>query len=373
MPSLQSISVSVLVSLSLTVFNVSGQISTDTAVSVLIPDSTVSKQPKSDTLTIIGVGDVMPGSNFPNASYLPDRSSSLFDPVKDILRNADLTFGNLEGCILNEGGEIKQCKDTTKCFAFRMPEYFADEIKDAGFDMLSIANNHVGDFGYTGRTNTRRVLQEHGFCFAGQDERPWDTIRIRGLLFGLTAFSPNTGTLIISEYVRAAVIISHLDSICDIVVVSMHGGAEGSKYSHVPRTTETFYGENRGNVYAFARMAIDHGADVVFGHGPHVTRAFDLYKNKFIAYSMGNFCTYGRFNLMGINGIAPIVKIETDSKGNFISGMITSTCQPGNGGPQIDPLNRVLNEIRQLTRTDFPETPYVFENNGHFFIRKSNP
>ena len=88
--------------------------------------------------------------------------------------------------------------------------------------------------------------------------------------------------LSIHDYEKATAIIEHLDSISDVVIVSFHGGAEGSKYQHVSRKNEFFYGEDRGNVYEFARRMIDAGADVIFGHGPHVTRAVDVYKKRFI-------------------------------------------------------------------------------------------
>ena len=65
-------------------------------------------------------------------------------------------------------------------------------------------------------------------------------------------------------------IVKKLDSICDIVIVSFHGGAEGAQFQNVPRTNEIFYGENRGDVYKFSHTLIDAGADIVFGHGPHV-------------------------------------------------------------------------------------------------------
>ena len=91
---------------------------------------------------------------------------------------------------------------------------------------------------------------------------------------------------------------------------------------HITCKTEIFLGENRGNPYEFARMAIDAGADVVLGHGPHVTRAIDVYKGRFIAYSLGNFATYGRFNLSASNGIAPIIEIDVDNNGKFLRGKI---------------------------------------------------
>ena len=74
-----------------------------------------------------------------------------------------------------------------------------------------------------------------------------------------------------------------------------------------------FYGENRGDVHHFARSVVDAGADIVLGHGPHVTRAVEVYKNKFIAYSLGNFNTYGRFSLTGDKGIAPLLDIKLKS------------------------------------------------------------
>jgi hypothetical protein len=77
-----------------------------------------------------------------------------------------------------------------------------------------------------------------------------------------------------------------------------------------------FYGEDRGDVYEFAHSLIDAGADIIFGHGPHVTRAVEVYK-KFIAYSLGNFCTYGGINVSGINGWSPILKSIHKQSGNF--------------------------------------------------------
>ena len=155
-----------------------------------------------------------------------------------------------------------------------------------------------------------------------------------------------------------------LDSLNDIVIVSFHGGAEGKKYQHVTRKTEYFYGENRGNIYAFAHALIDAGADVVFGHGPHVTRAIEVYKERFISYSLGNFCTFARFNLQGENGIAPIMKLYTDHQGRFLKGRIIPVLQEGQGGPKIDPEGRAILKIRELTEKDFPETPLTIEETG---------
>lgn len=340
----------------------------DVTDSITVRKELNSEQEEVDdsTFTLVAVGDIMMGTNFPNASYLPPEGTYLLDPLKSILQNADITFGNMEGSILNEGGELKSCSDWTKCYAFRQPEYFAAQMKDAGFDLLSVANNHLGDFGNTGRENTMRVLAEQGFTFAGQETRPWDTMTVNGLKIGFTAFAPNSGCLQITDYAKAKEIISKLNEFCDVVIVSFHGGAEGSSRTHITRKTEIFYGEDRGNVYEFARMAIDNGADVVLGHGPHVTRAIDHYKGKFITYSMGNFCTYHRFNLSGVSGMAPVFKLKLKKDGTFVEGEIISIKQLGEGGPLIDDKNGALEQIKSLTKADIPELKVTFGLDNKF-------
>jgi hypothetical protein len=322
---------------------------------------------EEDTLiTLIAVGDMMLGTNFPSSKYLPPRDLLLLEPMHGILKNGDIVFGNLEGTVLNEGGKVKKCSDSTKCYAFRQPEYFVPQIKAAGFHFLSLANNHLGDFGDEGRENTQRVLREAGFRFAGLESCPWDTMTVKGVKVGMTAFAPNTGCLRITDYDLLRSVVQHLDSICDIVIVSFHGGAEGSSRTHVTRKKEIFYEEDRGNVYEFARIAIDAGADVLLGHGPHVTRAIDHYKGRFITYSMGNFCTYGRFNLSGVSGIAPVFELKLTRNGEFVSGRVISTKQVGEGGPQLDPTNGALEQVKSLTKSDFPELQVLYGKNGVF-------
>lgn len=317
-------------------------------------------------ISIIAVGDMMLGTNFPDASHLPPNGINLLDPVKDILRNADLTFGNLEGTVLNAGGDVKKCGDPSKCYAFRQPEFVVDHLKDAGFDLVSVANNHMGDFGDAGRINTQKVLRAKGIRFAGLETCPWDTIRVKGLVIGMTAFAPNTACLKLNDYEQARRIVKGLNAMCDIVIVSFHGGAEGSSRTHVTRQRELFVGEDRGNVYEFSRIVIDAGADVVLGHGPHVTRAMDLYKDRFITYSMGNFATYSRFSLSGVSGIAPIYKLYVTRSGEFVKGEIVPIEQLGEGGPTVDPNRRVIKAIELLCQQDFPEVSWEIGADGKF-------
>lgn len=168
----------------------------------------------------------------------------------------------------------------------------------------------------------------------------------------------------ILEYDRAVSIIQHLDSISDIVIVSFHGGAEGQDHQHVPRRDEFFIGENRGNVYEFSHRLIDAGADVIFGHGPHVTRGIEVYKNRFIAYSLGNFCTYKGINVLGVNGLAPIIKVYTNRTGSFLQAQITAIQQFYGVGIKIDPKKQVIKKIQQLSKEDFPESKIQIDDSG---------
>jgi len=360
----------IFITLDLACQNSSSQVVADNK-SEKIQDTTIKSLPikpmVNDTISIIGVGDMMLGSKYPSTpNYLPPNGdcSPLLSEVKPILLDADITFGNCEGVLADDTRTAKGCNSTTNCYRFCMPERFADCFMDAGFDILSIANNHVGDLGSYGSINTVKVLKEKGFHFAGLSSCPFTTFEKNGVKYGFTAFAPNAGTNLITDLKNARSIVRHLDTICDIVIVSFHGGAEGSDHQHVTRQTETFLGQNRGNVYEFAHALIDEGADVIFGQGPHVTRAIDVYKNRFIIYSGGNFCTYQRFNLSGPSGIAPIVKVFVNKKGEFYKAKVTSIEQYEHTGPKIDHQNRALKKIQELTKADFPELNINIQNNG---------
>ena len=323
-------------------------------------------QTKKDTVSIIGVGDIMMGSNYPNGGNLPPNDGlSLMKEVEYILKSADVTFGNLEGVLLNDGGTAKTCRDPKVCYVFRSPEKYVQNLVNAGFDVMSLANNHSGDFGDLGKSSSIKALEEVEIHQAGQSTKPYVIFEKEGITFGVAAFAPNAGCARINDLKEARRIIAKLDSSVDIVIVSFHGGAEGPQHEHVPRKNEIFYGENRGDVYQFAHQLIDVGADIVFGHGPHVTRAVEVYKNKFISYSLGNFCTYGGINVSGINGLSPIIKVFTSSTGKFYRAEITSTKQTFYGPVTIDDEKKVLRRIQQLTKQDFPETQIEIDNNGN--------
>lgn len=328
-------------------------------------------QPGKDSISIIGVGDIMLGTSFPEGYLPPHDGRFILTPVERYLRNADVTFGNYEGTLFNGEGTMKQCKDSTKCYAFKTPEHYAAYLQKAGFDLMSVANNHSGDFGPEARERTMKTLQNVGILSCGTSKQPYVILKKNGIRYGLAAFAPNRGTQSINDYASARRLVSHLDSLCDIVIVSFHGGAEGASKQHVPFQEEIFLGENRGDVYKFSRVVIDAGADIVFGHGPHVPRAVSLYKERFIIYSLGNFATYGRFNLKGPAGMAPIMKVIVNKKGEFLKGEIIPAKQEGEGGPVPDERGAVIAKIQQLTAKDFPFSRLRISDDGTVIKRKA--
>ncbi len=341
-----------------------------TVVCLALPNHGVCRS-GSPGITITAVGDIMMGSHFPSPDWLPeDDGVSLFKHVQAFLSVSDIVFGNLEGSLLDDGDCVKKCMDPEACYAFKMPERYVRHLVDAGFNLMSIANNHIGDFGMAGIDRTIKTLTASGIHFAGIHSHPNTIFEMNGIRIGFAAFSPNLATPDLRDLKSSEKIIKHLNRLCDIVIVSVHAGGEGDKHRHVTRQTETYHNEDRGNVYAFAHAMVDAGADVIIGHGPHVTRAMELYKGRLIAYSLGNFCTYGRFNLKGHNGVAPLLRLKTTRTGEFVEGQIIPTFQTPRKGPSVDPLNRAVKEMIELTKKDFPDTPLFIDISGNMTIRR---
>jgi hypothetical protein len=136
-----------------------------------------------------------------------------------------------------------------------------------------------------------------------------------------------------------------------IVVVTFHGGAEGSDKTHVPRGSESAYGENRGNLRAFSHAVIDAGADVVIGHGPHVVRGMEIYRKRLIAYSLGNFAGYKVFALGGLSSTSMVLQTTLNPDGTFASGRIRPTLLVGAGVPARG--GSAISVVRRLSSQDF--------------------
>ena len=329
------------------------------------------------TITIAAVGDIMLASPFPNDTRMPPNDGAgLLDKVTPVLSKADITFGNMEGPI-TDGGISEKCPEPkpvppgekpppVRCFAFRMPTRYAKNLKDAGFDVLSLANNHASDFGPAGRASSRKTLDALGIKHAGSDrtQNSTTTLEVKGKTVAFVGFAHNNISPNVNDLVAARQLVQAAARRADIVVVSFHGGAEGIGAQNVPKETELFFGEKRGNLPLFARTVIDAGADLVLGHGPHVLRGMEVYKDRLIAYSLGNFATYGWFRLDAELALTMVLEVRLALDGRFVSGQIHSARQEGRGIPVPDPSSAALQKVRALSKTDFPTSAPIFSSDG---------
>jgi hypothetical protein len=331
------------------------------------PNATPTPTSTDLPITFAAVGDVMLGSTFPDETggqLPPDDGRLLLSEVTPILSAADVAFANLEGPLL-DGGESVKCKGSKsgRCFAFRVPTRYGEHLRDAGISVVSLANNHVGDFGDDGRRSTRETLERLGIRYSGA---PGEVARleVRGTRIALVAFSVSAGTNDLTDIPGAVRIVEDLAKEADLVVVSMHGGAEGAGFQHVPPGVEEFYGESRGDLRAFTHAVIDAGADLVLGHGPHVVRGLEVYRGRLVAYSLGNFATYGGMNLNGPNGLTAILEARLARDGTFLGGGLHAGKQEKPGGPRLDPARVVIPLVRALSREDFGPTAVEIADDG---------
>jgi hypothetical protein len=322
--------------------------------------------------------------------------------LKDVtsdLSTADITLGNLEGPML-EGGKSEKCADVSAtkqadgyptptptptpspspgqpakkpipCFAFRVPTRYGKYLKDAGFDVMNLANNHASDFGAIGRASTRRVLDNLGIKYAGGDKQKFSTayFEVKGVTVAVIGFDHNAVSPNVNDLDEARALVTAAKKRAKIVIVTFHGGAEGESAQHVPQQTEMLGSEKRGNLPLFAHTVVDAGADLVLGHGPHVLRGMEMYKGHLIAYSMGNFATYGMFNLKGAQGIAAIFEIFLNKDGTFAAGRIVPTKQLGRGGPVLDYSGAAISKLMELSVADFGTSAPQIKDDGTISVR----
>jgi hypothetical protein len=321
--------------------------------------------PACATLRIAAVGDVMLGTDFPEDTLPPDDGRGLLAAVAPELRSADLTFGNLEGVLMDGGEPVKKCQNASVCFLFRSPTRYARTLADAGFDVMSLANNHARDFGEAGRSSSMAALDAVGIRHSGRigDVASWEQ---GGRRIALVAFSFTPGSHPLNDTEGAGALVTELKASHDLVFVSFHGGAEGGDATHVPFAMERFFGEERGNVVAFGRAMVDAGAAMVIGHGPHVARAIESYRGHLIAYSLGNFATYFGISIAGPKGYAPILDATLDAEGRLVGGRIVSALQERPDGLRLDPGQQAARLIRAMTEADLGGGGLAFDADGGF-------
>ncbi|HKI77509.1 MAG TPA: CapA family protein [Ignavibacteriaceae bacterium] len=317
-------------------------------------------------IKIKAVGDIMLGSVTPQRVIPGQGGREFAESIKQYLKNADVIFGNLEGTFIDDSLKPQKCSDGARkkkiCYEFGMPDSLVISLIEMGFTVLNLDNNHSEDYGIKGYNHTIKLLSNSGIAYA--PKRGFASLKYEDKKIAVAAFGYSGNSNSVSDLENDSIIIKNLKRLFDIVIVSFHGGAEGKTEFKVPKEKEKFLGEDRGDVFAFAHAVIDAGADLVIGHGPHVLRGLELYKNKLIAYSLGNFLTYGNVNISGLSGISIILNVTLNNEnGNFLRGKLISTVQIGRGIPAHDDLNRGANFIKNYSATDFPNSKIFFSPN----------
>lgn len=322
-------------------------------------------------LLVAAVGDIMMGTTFPAQKLPPQDGEHLFQNMRERLKGADVVFGNLEGTLLDEGSTAKCAGQETSgtCYAFRMPTRYVNHLVKAGFNVVSTANNHTLDFGVEGERKTRASLQNALIQpAAGKSIARFSVGRKKVAVAGFSFSRLEPPFPSVLDISGARHVVKELKRESDIVIVSFHAGPEGINALHVPEGSEFFAGESRGETRRFAHEMVDGGADLLIGHGPHVLRGFEVYKNKLITYSLGNFVTYAGISTQGVRGISLILHASLDIEtGDLVWGKVVSLRLRNRGVPFEDGEHRALKLVRRLSVDDFGPKNLLFEDSGVFY------
>jgi hypothetical protein len=327
-----------------------------------LPEPVLAEEITEKTITLAGVGDIVMGDG---GSNMPANDGRDFFATVKPLFQADLMMGNLEEPITTDTGYVKCAPTALTCHQFRVPPQYARHLKDAGFHLMNIANNHDRDYGTQGAANTVKALESAGLMHTGAKGQI--TIAdVKGLKVAVLGFGFYTYQNNVNDLAAAGDFVQKAATQADIVAIQVHWGDEGADKAHVrPGPERLNGGEPRGDPMAFAHAAIDAGADIVFGHGPHTLRAMEVYKGRLIAYSLGNFAGGGGLNGDGQVGWGGVLHATLGGDGTFKSGQFTSTYFTSHPGtPLPDPKNRGLVLMRELTKADFPRSGAAISVSG---------
>lgn len=271
----------------------------------------------NDIVTIRATGDIVIGTDFPVSHYPTGFEARLESTLRTTLGQADVIFGNFEGALTTHNRSPKMGSGSPYVFAFRMPPHFAPMLRRSGFGILNIANNHSYDFGEKGFGDTLAHLAQAGIETIGEQDKIV-VMRVKGVRIAWVGFNYSVRHNDMHDGPRLERLVREARGKADLVVVSIQAGAEGNEALRVVDREEIFLGERRGNVFAFARRAVDLGADLVIGHGPHVLRGMECYKGKIIAYSLGNFVGYNALSIKKAAAISAVLEVRIGRDGRTL-------------------------------------------------------
>jgi poly-gamma-glutamate capsule biosynthesis protein CapA/YwtB (metallophosphatase superfamily) len=288
-------------------------------------------------------------------------ADSYFASVRRDL-GGEVVMGNLEGT-LTERGSAKCAAGSSDCFAFHAPPEYARLLRHAGFTVMNLANNHALDYGAAGQEDTVAAVRGAGMLTTG---RPGEIayVKVRGTRVALVGFAPYPWAQSLVDLSAAEALVRKADRWADVVVVTMHAGAEGAEHQHVRPGTERFLGENRGNSVAFAHAVVRAGADLVVGSGPHVLRGMEWYRGRLIAYSLGNFVGYQTLNTSGMSGVTGILRVTLARDGSWGKGTLVPVTIAGDGIPRPDPAEAAHGVVRTLSKQDFGKRAMRLSRDG---------
>jgi hypothetical protein len=306
---------------------------------------------------------------------LSNDPESLLAPLKPLFSDADVVLVNVEGAIGGGFTPPKCGKHAINCFAFRQPIGTARALRaltDSGVVVGNVANNHARDAGDDGFLISLSHLASAGVLVTGADTlatpvvtRRGDTIAVLG--FYTSSDSPDARDLDgVRRHVRRAV------DRWGTVIVTMHLGAEGATAQRTRDSTELFLGTiDRGNPVAFANAALESGATMVIGHGPHVMRAAEWRDDRLVFYSLGNLLTYGPFRLLEPMNRGAVACADIDSARHVRAAWLRPTMQLAPGVLRVDTAARAALLVDSLSAIDFPVTGALIGQDG--VLRRRQP
>lgn len=278
----------------LLLFIVSRRSSEDLFVAKIVKEEAIFREK-----TLLFVGDIMLSRAVGAVIKKSGDWRYPFLETAEFLKSADLTFGNLEGPISSRGTNMGSI------YSFRADPKVVEGIVYAGFDVLSIANNHIWDYGKVAFTDTIGILESAGVSPVGggdnYDKAHEPIIKVVGdTKVAYLAYTNLIPSAIASKEAVPAVVFLDLETavldvksaknISDIVVVSLHWGEEY-------KSAANNYQKSIGHTL------IENGANLIIGHHPHVVQELEKYRNGFIAYSLGNFVFDQNFSEETMRGI----------------------------------------------------------------------
>jgi len=291
---------------------------------------------------------------------LTDAPDSLLAPLKPLFADADVVLVNVEGAIGAGYAPPKCGRHALNCFAFRQPIATARALRglaDSAVIVGNVANNHARDAGDDGFLISLSHLARAGVVVTGADTLATQVVTSRGDTLAVIGFytstdSPDARDLdAVRRHVRRAV------DRWGTVVVTMHLGAEGPMAQRTRDSTELFLSTiDRGNPVAFADAALESGATMVVGHGPHVLRAGEWRGDRLVLYSLGNLLTYGPFRLIEPMNRGMVACADIDSARHVRAAWLRPTMQLAPGVVRVDSTARATVLVDSLSAIDFPLT-----------------